>query len=75
MKFKKYITQKIAYSGFKTPAITVKATETDLVWIILMKNSLQGLSAGTSVRASVGSGKQDFNIALSDGSVMSMFYN
>jgi hypothetical protein len=32
------------------------------------------LSAVTSVRASVGSGKQDFNIELSDGSVMSMAF-
>ena len=45
-----------------------------LVWIILMKNSLRTLSAVTSVRASVGSGKQDFNIALSDGSVMSIYF-
>ena len=43
-----------------------------------LDNTNEKLSAAvitfTSVRASVGSGKQDFNIALSDGSVMSMFF-
>jgi len=71
---KKYITQKIAYSGFATPAITVKATETDA----RLDNTNEKLSAAltsvTSLRAQVGSGKQDFNIILSDGSVMSMAF-
>ena len=71
---KKYITQKIAYSGFATPAITVKATETDA----RLDNTNEKLSAAltsvTSLRAQVGSGKQDFNIVLSDGSVMSMAF-
>ena len=71
---KKYITQKIAYSGFATPAITVKATETDA----RVDNTNEKLSAAltsvTSLRAQVGSGKQDFNIILSDGSVMSMAF-
>ena len=71
---KKYITQKIAYSGFATPAITVKATETDA----RLDNTNEKLSAAltsvTGLRAQVGSGKQDFNIILSDGSVMSMAF-
>ena len=71
---KKYITQKIAYSGFTTPAITVKATETDA----RLDNTNEKLSAAltsvTGLRAQVGSGKQDFNIILSDGSVMSMAF-
>ena len=32
------------------------------------------MTAVTSVRAQAGSGKQDFNIVLSDGSVMSMAF-
>ena len=71
---KKYITQKIAYSGFKTPAITIKATETDASLDNTNEKLSAALSAVTSVRASVGSGKQDFNIELSDGSVMSMAF-
>ena len=71
---KKYITQKIAYSGFKTPAITVKATETDASLDNTNEKLSAALSAVTSVRAQAGSGKQDFNIVLSDGSVMSMAF-
>ena len=71
---KKYITQKIAYSGFKTPAITVKATETDASLDNTNEKLSAALTAVTSVRAQAGSGKQDFNIVLSDGSVMSMAF-
>ena len=71
---KKYITQKIAYSGFKTPAITIKATETDASLDNTNEKLSAALSAVTSLRAQVGSGKQDFNIILSDGSVMSMAF-
>ena len=71
---KKYITQKIAYSGFRTPAITVKATETDASLDNTNEKLSAALTAVTSVRAQAGSGKQDFNIVLSDGSVMSMAF-
>ena len=71
---KKYITQKIAYSGFKTPAITIKATETDASLDNTNEKLSAALSAVTSLRAQVGSGKQDYNIILSDGSVMSMAF-
>ena len=71
---KKYITQKIAYSGFKTPAITVKATETDASLDNTNEKLSAALTAVTSLRAEIGSGKQDFNLVLSDGSVMSMAF-